>query len=113
MSDLALAVALADYRRSFLALGEAFIAAAGRLEQGRHGDRLEAVAMLERELATRDLTIDLLGLDATLICATGLLTSKTGKTPRELHDLYWKAAPSDEEWQEILRRARDRRGGTE
>lgn len=110
MSDLDLHAELTNYQRTFLALGEALIAAAGKL--GTYANhRRDVVGTLERELTQREMAIDLLGLDVALLCAVGLLAGKTGQTPREIIDHYWKAAPTDDDWRTLLATSRDRRQG--
>lgn len=100
---LELAQALADYRRSFLAIGEAFIAAAGDLDVTTNS-RSTVTAALERALVDREAMIDILAADTALIAFVALEAGKSGLSARALLERHFEAAPTDAQWRALLDR---------
>lgn len=99
-----LAQQLADYRRSFMAIGEAFIAAAGRLDT-LVNSRTDVTTALERALVEREAMIDLLAADSGLIAFVALEAGKTGKSARDILEHHFEAAPTNEQWRALLDRS--------
>lgn len=104
---LELAEQLADYRRTFMALGEAFIAAAGRLDAYTNS-RNDVALALERSLLDREAMVDLIGADTALIAFVALVAGKSGKSAREILEHHFEAAPTDAQWRALLERKGDR-----
>lgn len=98
---------LADYRRTFVAIGSAFLQAAASIETGTA--RPIAIRALERQLVEREAQIDLLGVDLALIAIVGLEAGKAGKAPQEILDWHFKAAPTNAQWRALVDGHRDRR----
>lgn len=106
--DRDLVTELANHRRTFLAIAEAFIAAAGRLE-GYDVPQHVVVRHLQAELAAREMTIDLAALDLALLCFVGLEAGKIGVGPREIIDGHWRSAPTLDQWNQMVAAHRERR----
>ena len=100
---LELAQRLADYRRSFMAIGEAFITAAGRLDS-LINSRTDVTTQLERALVEREAMIDLLAADTALIAFVALEAGKSGRTARDILEHHFEAAPTNEAWRTLLDR---------
>lgn len=98
-----LAEELANYGRSFEALGEAMYGAGKVLQRGdRSPTRREALNALEKELVDVEALAGVLEVDLALIALVGLLCGKTGRSPREILEQHFTAAPTDGDWRALI-----------
>lgn len=86
---------LANYRRGYLTIAEALIAAAGQPDPD-----VRAPEHLMRALAKREMSIDFPVVLRVFRCLLGLLCAKARATPRSLLEAEFAIAPDDESFRE-------------
>jgi hypothetical protein len=90
-----IARALTDHKRSFRAIADAFVEAA---DAGDELTQLDRAGRLVRALVDRYMLVDQIAFVHAMMAMTGYLAERTGKTPRQVHEEMFEAAPDDAWW---------------
>lgn len=97
-----LAAALTNDPRSFRAIADAILSAADL--DPDETTPVDRAGHLTRGLVERYMLIDQISVTRALMALVGFLAQRSGRTPRQVHEELFKAAPDDRWWNDRIGR---------